>query len=321
MNVFAAKSKSASILIEPLSRSQKLHLTLVHLKQDKMLYLILLPTLIFFLIFHIWPIYEMKLAFYDYRIMGDNIFVGLKHFKALFSTPLFLTVLKNTLIISGMKIFLLFPLPVIFAIMLNEMKVGIPRKSIQVISYLPHFLSWVVIAGIWFEFLSPTGGLISEIFKQFGKVPVDFLTDKNSIRWVLLASSAWRSLGWDSIIFFSAIMNINNDLYEAAYIDGANRWHTIRYIILPELFAPMITVLILNIGFFMNAGLDQVLNFTNDAVNSRIDIIDTYVYRIGLLNQQYSFATAANLFKGAVGTTLILSTHFLSKKLTGKGAW
>jgi putative aldouronate transport system permease protein len=263
----------------------------------------------------------MKLAFYDYKIVGPDVFVGLKYFKKLFSTPLFIQILQNTLIISAMKIFIYFPLPIIFALMINEFKPGHFRKSVQIISYLPHFLSWVVIAGIWFEFLSPSTGFISEILGFFGMPKVDLLTDKSAIRWILLASESWRSVGWDSIIYFTAIMGIDSSLYEAAKIDGASRWSIVRYIILPELATTMVTVLILNIGFFMNAGLDQVLNFTNAAVNSKIDIIDTYVYRIGLQNSQYSFATAANLFKDLIGTGLIVITHLTSKKLTGKGAW
>ena len=201
------------------------------------------------------------------------------------------------------------------------MRRGFYAKSIQIISYLPHFLSWVVIAGIWFEFLSPGTGMFSFVGSFFGMEKRDFLTDKGAIRWILLASESWRSIGWDSIIYFTAVLGIDGALYDAAKIDGASRPAVIRYIIVPELKTAMITVLILNIGFFMSAGLDQVLNFTNDAVNSRIDIIDTYVYRIGLQNSQYAFATAANLFKGIIGTLLIVSTHLLSKKITGKGAW
>jgi putative aldouronate transport system permease protein len=155
----------------------------------------------------------------------------------------------------------------------------------------------------------------------FGLGPFDFLTNKANIRWVLFSSETWRSIGWDSIIYSAAILGISPTLYEAAYIDGANRWQIVTRIILPALSATMVTVLILNVGFLMNAGLDQVLNFTNAAVNSRIDIIDTYVYRIGIQNSQYSFATAANLFKGIIGTILVVSTHLISKKLTGKGAW
>lgn len=292
-----------------------------YVKQNKVLYLLLLPTLIFFIIFHVIPILGMRLAFYDYKIMGDNVFVGLKYFEKLFSTPTFFQILGNTLIISAMKIFMIFPLPIIFALMLNEFKPGKFRKSVQIISYLPHFLSWVVIAGIWFSFLSPTNGLLNSLLTAFGAEGVDPLTSKGAIRWVLLASEAWRSIGWDSIIYMTAIMGIDSTLYEAARMDGASRWQVIKSIILPALSTTMVTVLILNIGFFMNAGMDQVLNFTNPAVNSEIDIIDTYVYRIGLQNSQYSFATAASLFKGVVGTILIVVTHLVSKKLTGKGAW
>ncbi len=212
-------------------------------------------------------------------------------------------------------------MPIIFAIMLNEFKAGPFRKSVQVISYLPHFLSWVVIAGIWFEFLSPSTGILNSVLTGLGFEKVNLLTSKGSIRWVLLASESWRSIGWDSIVYLTAIMGIDPTLYEAAKIDGANRFQIVGSIVLPALAVTMVTVLILNIGFFMNAGLDQVLNFTNAAVNSKIDIIDTYVYRIGLQNSQYSLATAANLFKGVIGTLLIVSTHLFSKKLTGKGAW
>ncbi|KIL42453.1 protein lplB [Gordoniibacillus kamchatkensis] len=288
---------------------------------DKVLYLMLLPAIAYFVIFHVWPIIGMKLAFYEYRILGDNVYVGFKYFKDLFSTPIFSKVLANTLIISAMKMFLIFPFPILFALMLNEFINGKFRKAVQVVSYLPHFLSWVVIAGVWFEFLSPSTGAVSSLFKVFGLPSHDFLTDKDSIRWVLVASEAWRSIGWDSIIFLAAIMGVSKSLYEAAYVDGANRWHIVTRIVLPHLYIPMVTIFILNVGFIMNAGLDQVLNFTNDAVNSQIDIIDTYVYRVGLLNGQYSFATAANLFKSVIGVILVLSTHFISKKLTSKGAW
>ncbi|MEA5012084.1 MAG: ABC transporter permease subunit [Angelakisella sp.] len=289
-------------------------------KNDAALYVLLLPAILYFVIFHLVPIIEMKLAFYDYRIIGENIFVGLKHFKKLFSTPLFAQIMKNTLIISMMKIILFFPLPVVFALLINEFRIGPFRKSIQVVSYLPHFLSWVVIAGIWFEFLG-NSGTVNTLLGFINVGPIDFLTNKETIRWVLFSSEAWRSIGWDSIIYSAAIMGIAPELYEAATIDGATRWQIVRRIIIPALTTTMVTVLILNVGFMMNAGLDQILNFTNAAVNNHIDIIDTYVYRIGIQNGQYSFATAVNLFKGVIGTTLVVSTHLISKKLTGKGAW
>ncbi len=295
--------------------------SLKRIKEDGMLYIMLIPALVYFAIFHIAPIIGMKLAFYDYKIVGDDVFVGLKYFYQLFETPLFTTIFKNTIIISTMKLVLIFPLPVIFAILLNELLNGPFRKGVQIVSYLPHFLSWIVIAGVWFEFLSPSKGLVNAIITSFGFPAKDFLTDKGSIRWVLLFSEAWRSVGWDSIIYLAAILGINTEIYEAARIDGANRMDIVLRIILPSLFVPMMTVFILNIGFFMNAGVDQVFSFTNTSVNSVIDIIDTYVYRVGLLEFQYSFATAASIFKAIIGLVLILSSNFISKKLTGKGAW
>lgn len=294
---------------------------LKRMRADKALYFMLLPGIVYYLVYHIWPIIGMKLAFYDFRIVGDNVYVGLKYFRELFDTPVFENVLKNTLIISFMKMFIIFPLPILFALMLNEFRNGVFRKYVQVVSYLPHFLSWVVIAGIWFEFLSPSTGMINEAFRFFGFPAHDYLTDKNAIRWILVASEAWKSIGWDSIIFMAAILGINTSLYEAAYVDGASRWKIVTRIVIPHLYVPMVTIFILNVGFLMNAGLDQVLNFTNDSVASRIDILDTYVYRTGLINFQYSFATAASLFKSLIGVVLVLSTHFVSKKLTSKGAW
>ncbi|MDQ0154891.1 putative aldouronate transport system permease protein [Robertmurraya andreesenii] len=288
--------------------------------EDWILYLMLLPGIIFFVIFHVIPIIGMKLAFQDYRIIGENIWVGLKHFKILFSSPAFIDVLKNTVIISSMKIIFIFPIPIILALMVNEVRNGPYRKYVQSVSYLPHFLSWVVIAGIWISFLSPNGGI--NIIREFFQLPsLDFMTSKEHIRWVLVFSEMWRSAGWDSILYIAAIMKISPQLYEAAKLDGANTLQQMRYITLPAMASTVITVFILNLGFFMNAGFDQVFNLMNDSVISKVDILDTYVYRIGLLNGQYAYATAASLFKGVIGLVLILSTHFLSKRFTGKGVW
>jgi putative aldouronate transport system permease protein len=291
------------------------------IKRDWVLYLMLFPALLYFVIFHVIPLIGMKLAFQDYRIIGDNVWVGLKHFNVLFSSPAFYDVLKNTIIISTMKIIFVFPIPIIFSLLINEVRNSFYRKYIQSVVYLPHFLSWVVIAGIWISFLSPVDGGVN-IIRNFFQLPsLDFMTSKDHIRWVLVFSEMWRSAGWDSIIYLAAIMKISPSLYEAAMIDGASRLQQMRYITLPELAPTVVTVFILNLGFFMNAGFDQVFNLMNDSVISVIDILDTYVYRIGILNGQYSLATAASLFKGVIGVVLILSTHFISKRLTGKGVW
>jgi putative aldouronate transport system permease protein len=280
----------------------------------------LLPTIAYFVVFKVIPIWNMRLAFYKFSARSSWEFVGLKYFKMIFGTSSFLNILKNTLIISFMKYVLLFPFFAIFAIMLNEIVSNRFRKTIQVISYLPHFLSWIVIAGIWISMLGTEGGL-NQLRGLFGAKAVDFMTDRSSIRWILFFCEGWRSLGWDSIVYFTAILSINQSLYEAVSIDGGGRWAVIRYIILPALVTPMVTMFILNLGFFLNAGFDQVLNFSNDAVLSTIDILDTYIYRIGIQGGQYSLATAVSLIKGVVGMILVFGTHVLSKKSTGTGVW
>ena len=296
--------------------------TVRHMWRDKVLYLMLLPTIVYFCIFRVWPILNMRLAFYDYKARGPWVWAGLKYFKMLFQSSAFGEIMKNTLIISFMKYVLLFPAFVIFALLLNELRIKKYRQYVQVISYLPHFLSWVVIAGIWKSFLAPAdNSAVNQILGLFGAGPVDLMTSKGAIRWVLFFCEGWRSLGWDSIIFYTAIIGISADIYEAAAIDGANRWQIVKHIILPALVIPMTTVFILNLGFFMSAGFDQVYNFTNASVNSVIDILDTYVNRIGIENAQYSLGTAVSLIKGLLGVVLVFITHVTSKKLTGEGVW
>lgn len=291
------------------------------IKKDWVIYLMLFPAILYFVIFNVIPIIGMKLAFQDYRVIGDNIWVGLKHFKVLFDSPAFFDVLQNTIIISSMKIIFFFPIPIILSLMINELRNGPFRKYVQSVIYLPHFLSWVVIAGVWISLLSPDGGGVNVIRNFFQLPTLDYMTSKDHIRWVLVFSEMWRSAGWDSIIYLAAIMKISPSLYEAARIDGASTLQQMRFITFPQLLSTVVVVFILNLGFFLNAGFDQVFNMINDSTISKIDILDTYVYRIGILNGQYAYATAASLFKGVIGVVLILSTHFISKRLTGKGVW
>jgi putative aldouronate transport system permease protein len=284
-------------------------------------YLMMAPGLIFFVIFHYFPIWEAKIAFEQLRIIPPNIWVGIKHFQTLFASPIFWQVLVNTLIISTMKIVFVFPVPIIVALLLNEIRGGAFRKFIQSAIYLPHFLSWVVIAGVFIAVLSPSDGAVNDIIGFFGLQPVSFMTDTGSIRWVLVFSEIWRSAGWDSLLYLAAIIAIDQELYDAAEIDGANRWQKIRYVTIPGIVPTIATLFILNAGMFLNADLNQVINFSNDVVRSKIDIIDTYVYRIGLQTGEYSLATAAGLFKAVLGMLMIVAAHLLSKRLTGKGVW
>jgi putative aldouronate transport system permease protein len=284
-------------------------------------YLMMAPGLLFFLIWHYFPIWEAKMAFEQVRIIPPNIWVGLKHFQTLFSSQVFWSVLANTLIISGMKFVFVLPIPIIVALMLNEVRGGALRKSIQSAIYLPHFLSWVVIAGIFIALLSPTDGAINQMITGLGFRPVNFMTDTGTIRWVLVFSEIWRSAGWDSLLYLAAIISIDPALYDSAEMDGANRWQKIRDITLPGIAPTIATLFILNAGLFLSADLNQVINMQNDVNLRTIDIIDTYVYRIGLQTGEYSLATAAGLFKAVFGMILIIAAHFVSKRLTGKGVW
>ena len=284
-------------------------------------YLMMAPGIIFFVIFHYLPIWEAKIAFEQVRIIPPNFWVGWKHFETLFASPVFWQVMANTVIISGMKMLFVFPVPILVALLLNEIRSGSLRKFIQSAVYLPHFLSWVVIAGVFIAALSPADGVVNQVTGFFGMQPKSFMTDTGAIRWVLVFSEMWRSAGWDSLLYLAAIIAIDQALYDAAEMDGANRWQKILYVTIPGIVPTIATLFILNAGMFLSADLNQVINMSNDVVRSQIDIVDTYVYRIGLQTGEYSLATAAGLFKAVLGMLLILMAHLFSKRLTGKGVW
>ena len=284
-------------------------------------YLMVAPGLVYFFAYHYLPIWEARLAFEQLRIIPPNIWVGFKHFTTLFASPVFYQVIANTLIISTMKIIFVFPVPILVALMLNELRSGKFRQFVQSAIYLPHFLSWVVIAGIFIAALSPSDGAVNNLMGMVGLRPVAFMTDNGTIRWVLVFSEIWRSAGWDSLLYLAAIVGIDQQLYDAAEMDGANRWQKVWDVTIPGIVPTIATLFILNMGMFLKAGFDQVFNLTNDVVRSQIDIIDTYVYRLGMQTGEYALATAAGLFKGVIGMLLILAAHFASRRLTGKGVW
>ncbi len=284
-------------------------------------YVMMAPGILFFLVFHYLPIWETRIAFEQVRIVPPNVWVGLKHFQVLFSSSVFWQVLANTLIISTMKMVFFLPVPIVVALLLNEVRGGSLRKFIQSAIYLPHFLSWVVIAGVFIAALSPADGAVNNLLGMAGIAPRSFMTDTGAIRWVLVFTEIWRSAGWDSLLYLAAIIAIDQQLYDAAEVDGANRWQKIWHVTLPGIIPTIATLFILNAGMFLNADLNQVINLSNDVVRSKIDIVDTYVYRIGLQTGEYSLATAAGLFKAVLGTMMIVVAHFISKRLTGKGVW
>lgn len=293
-----------------------------YMKKNKWLYILLIPGLLYFILFRYIPMFGLIIAFKDYDIflgMFDSAWVGLQNFREIFSSTDFKQVFSNTMIISLLKICIGFPVPIILALMLNEMKnVRFGRLS-QTFLYLPHFLSWVVVGGIMLNVLSPTYGIVGEIFRILGMEPINFLASKQHFRGVLILSDIWKESGWGTIIYLAALTQIDPNLYEAANIDGANKWKQIIHITIPAISGIIVMLLILRIGKVMNAGFQQIMVLQNPVVQSISDIFDTYVYRVGLTRGQYSIAATVDMFKSVVALILVVGTDKLSKYFGEEG--
>ncbi len=287
-------------------------------------YIMLIPGILFFLIFSYGPMNGLIIAFQDYYplkgITGSN-FVGLKHFKALFSNPFFIDVLKNTLIISFYKLLICFPAPILLCIVLNEIKSPKFKKFTQSVSYLPHFVSWVIVSGIIIEFLSPSRGFINIIRQYMGLEPIFFIADPKYFRGVLVISDLWKGIGWGSIVYLAAVTGIDPSLYESAEIDGAGRIKKIIYITLPSLI-PIITVMfIMESGKVLNDSFQQVYNLLTPATYEVGDVISTFVYRMGIEKMQFSFSTAVGLFKNIISFLLVMLTNYIARKTSDYALW
>ncbi|MFK7694146.1 ABC transporter permease [Paenibacillus sp. HJGM_3] len=287
-------------------------------------YLMAAPALIGFFIFDYLPMYGIILAFKDYRFVDGIIgspWVGLQHFEQFFSDIFFWRILKNTLIISSLHIVFGFPAPIILALLFNELANKRFKMAVQTISYLPHFMSWVILAGIMVEVLSPSRGALNYLITLFGGKPIYFLADTDYFVGVLVASHVWQSIGWGSVVYLAGIAGINQDQFESAKIDGATRLQQMRYITIPSLVPIMTILFILSIGGIMNAGFNQIFNLYSPAVYSVADVIDTYVYRVGLIETKYGFSTAVGLFKNVIGLILVLGTNYIVKRFNEYGIW
>ncbi len=289
----------------------------------KMLYVMLLPAVVFLIIFNYIPMYGATIAFKDFwmtkGILGSP-WVGFEHFERLFATDKFWQVFRNTIEINLLRLLFGFPAPIVLAILLNEVRHKLFKRSIQTIVYLPHFISWVTIAGIIFSLLS-NEGLVNKIITAFGGESVNFLTSNAMFRPLLVLSGIWKEAGWGTIIFLAALAGVNPDLYEAATVDGANRFKQIVHITLPSLLPVISILLILNFGSMMNGGFDQVFNLYNTMVYESGDVIDTYVYRIGLTQGKYSMATAIGLFLNIINFLLLILVNQTAKRMSGQGIY
>ncbi|WP_127581760.1 ABC transporter permease [Paenibacillus koleovorans] len=293
-------------------------------KDAVVLMLIALPGIMHFLIFKYIPILGNVIAFQDYNIFQGitrSPWVGFRNFTDMFTYAEFYRILRNTILLSLYSILIGFPAPLALALLLNEMRRMWLKRSVQTLLYLPHFLSWVIVGGIFINLLA-MDGFLNTILKQFGRDrPIDFITQPESFRFILVLIGVWKEVGWGMIIYLAALAGINPNLYEAAMVDGAGRWRQMWYITLPSLMPAIVVLFLLRIGNVLDANVEQVLIFINPLVRDVGEVIDTYVFRVGLLGAKYSYTTAIGIFKSIVGLGLIMGLNYLSKKTTGESIY
>jgi putative aldouronate transport system permease protein len=290
----------------------------------KVLYLLSIPGIVYFLVFKYIPLTGSVMAFQDYSIftgIWKSEWVGLANFRRMVEYADFWRILKNTIAIGFYTLFFAFPIPILLALMMNELRNQVFKRFVQTAVYLPHFLSWVVVGGIVIEILNPTSGVVNYIVTLFGYEPIYFMGEDSYVRTIIVSSSVWRDAGWSTIIYLAAMSGINPDLYEAAQIDGANRWRQTFSITIPSILSTITILFLLQIGNFLDLGFERVFVFLNPLNNAHGDILDTYIYRVGLIQREYSYTTAIGLFKSVIGLILIVTANLFSKKTTGEGLY
>ena len=290
------------------------------IKRHRSVYLLLIIPLTYYIIFKYVPIFNGQIAFKDYRaldgVLGSK-WVGLEHFRTFMHSYYFVELLRNTLMYSFGKLIFSLPLAIILSIAIYESNHRSLSKVVQTLAYLPHFLSWVIMYGILLALLAPGDGIVNDMIKAFGGKGIDFLTNTKAFPWIVILSDAWKEMGWSAIIFIAALMGIDPSLFEAALVEGANSWQRVRYITLPSIRPVIVIVVLLRLGTILDAGFNQIFMLYSTPVLSVGDIIDTWVYRQGLLEFQFGLATAVGLFKGAIGMALILTSNRLVKRFGG----
>jgi putative aldouronate transport system permease protein len=319
--------RTQSAVLQPsvtMDKNKKRRTLLSDLKRDKYLYLLVLPGVLFFILFKYVPMWGIIIAFQEYSpYMGvfKSEWVGIEHFVRFFSNPDFMLLFRNTMMISLLNLLFFFPLPIILSLLLNELNNEVFKRVIQSIVYLPHFLSWVIIAGISFLLLSQSSGVINMMMESIGLNKYDFLTNADTFWGLLVLQNIWKETGWGTIIILAAITGVDTQLYEAAKIDGANRWRQTWHITLPAIRSVILVLLILRLGNIMDVGFEQVFLMSNGAVARVADVFETYVYRNGIGQGQFSYSTAVGLFKSVVGLILVVLANRLAKRIGEEGVY
>lgn len=292
--------------------------------KHKWLYLFLIPGFTYLLIFKYYPMFGVVIAFKDLsfvRGIWGSEWVGFANFQVLFESAHFARVLRNSLLLSIYQIVWGFPAPILLALMLNEVRQAVFKRVSQTILYLPHFISWVVLAGIVINFLSPSSGLVNHLITSLGGEPIKFLMEPKYFRSIIVSAEIWKSVGWGTIIYLAAMTGIDPTLYESATMDGATRLQRIWYITIPGIATTIVILLLLNLGNILDNGFEQVFLLYNPLTYETGDIFETYTYRIGLQDGRLSYATAIGLFKSVVGFILIISANYAARKISGKSIW
>ncbi len=295
-----------------------------YFKNNYWLYIFILPGMLFLFIFKYIPMGGILMAFQDFKatrgIWGSE-WVGFEQFEYLFQSTAFWNVLSNSIIISMLRLIFSFPVPVILALMLNEMKKIKYKRVMQTILYLPHFISWVVVVGMINNILSPSTGVVNHLIELAGGESIPFLSSPDYFRTVLVSSEIWKGAGWGTIVYLAAMAGIDPTFYEAATIDGATRFQRIRYITLPCVASTIIVMLILRMGSILNNGFEQVYLLQNGLNISVSEVFETYTYKVGIREGRFSYATAVGLFQSAVGCIMIFTTNIFAKKVGERGLW
>lgn len=294
------------------------------IKRDWILLLMVLPVVLYFVIFRYGPMYGLIIAFQRYSptqgFLGSQ-WVGLQWFKQFFNSIYFTRLLKNTIIISVYSIIFGFPFPIFFALLLNEVRSKYFKKIIQTVSYLPHFISTVVVVAIMKTLLSSQGGVVNELLGFLGVEKINFFLSSEWFRPLYIGSEIWQNYGWDSIIYLAALTGIDPNLYEAAFMDGSNRWKNIWHITLPSILPTIVILLILKLGRIMNVGFEKIILMYNPSTYSVADVISTYTYRRGILEADYSFGAAVGLFNAVINLVLLVTINKISKYISDVSLW
>lgn len=294
------------------------------LLRNRWLYLMLVPGLVYFCIFKYLPMWGLVMAFQDFKphlgISGSS-WVGLDHFIRFFSEPQFLKLFRNTAVLALYNLCFFFPIPIILALMLNEVRAELFKRSIQTLIYIPHFVSWVVIVGISYMFLTTEGGIINDLIAFFGFEKIPFLLSEGWFRTLITGQTVWKDAGWGTIIYLAALSSVDLQLYEASKIDGANRWKQMWHITLPGIRSTITILLILRMGDFLDVSFEQVFLILNTMNREVGEVFDTYVYTKGLTQAQYSYSAAVGVFKSVFALVLVLGTNWLAKKAGEEGIY